>query len=84
MIVMNDIRATTMLGARHEIARLQSDFYRDQFRKMLRWLVISLVITFLLIGAIIYKILNRPPQSYYANTTDGKILAMPKRVTGNL
>ncbi len=72
-----------MIGARHEIARLQSDFYRDQFRKILHWLVMSLIIIFLLIGAIIYKILDRPPQGYYANTTNGKILPMPKRITGN-
>ncbi len=72
-----------MIGARHEIARLQSDFYRDQFRKILHWLMMSLIIIFLLIGAIIYKILDRPPQGYYANTTNGKILPMPKRITGN-
>jgi multisubunit Na+/H+ antiporter MnhB subunit len=67
-----------MLGARHEIARLQSDFYRDQFRKILRWIMYAMVIIFLLIAAIIYFILFQPKQSYYANTVDGKILAMPR------
>ena len=66
-----------MLGARHEIARLQSDFYRDQFRKMLRWLVYSVFIIFILIMAIIYLILFQPAESYYGNTSDGKILLMP-------
>jgi hypothetical protein len=66
-----------MLGARHDIPRLQSDFYRDQFRKILGWLVYSVVIIFLLIAAIIYLILFQPPQSYYANTSEGKILRMP-------
>lgn len=66
-----------MWGRRQEIARLQSDFYRDQFRKMLRWLLVCVVIALLLIGAIIYIILYEAPQTYYANTTEGKILPMP-------
>ena len=66
-----------MLGPRHEIARLQSDFYRDQFRKVLRWLIMSIIIMFLLIAVIIYVILWQPYQQYYANTTEGKILSMP-------
>lgn len=69
-----------MWGRRHEIARLQSDFYRDQFRKLLRFLLITVVITLVLIGAIIYKILYEAPQTYYANTTEGKILNMPTAV----
>ena len=67
-----------MLGARHQIARLQSDFYRDQFRKILRWIMYAMAIIFLLIAAIIYLILFQPEKTYYANTTDGKILTMPR------
>lgn len=68
-----------MLGPRHEIARLQSDFYRDQFRKLLRWLVGVMFIIFLLICAILYDIfLYHPVVRYYANTTDGKIFDMPQ------
>ncbi len=66
-----------MLGRKHEIAQLQSDFYRNQFRKTLRWLMVALLIMFALIGIIFYFILASPPQSYYGNTTDGKILPMP-------
>lgn len=66
-----------MLGRRYENARLQSDFYRDQFRKILRWLVIACVAILLLIGVIIYLILFEPVPANYANTTDGRILAMP-------
>lgn len=68
-----------MLGQRHEIARLQSDFYRDQFRKMLRWLTASIFIIFVLIAIIIYLLLFQPVQKYYANTVEGRILAMPGR-----
>jgi hypothetical protein len=67
-----------MLGQRHEIARLQSDLYRDAFRKTLRWLVISVFIMFALIAAIIYLIFFQPSVHYYANTIDGKIMDMPK------
>ena len=66
-----------MLGQRHEIARLQSDFYRDQFRKILRWLVIAVFTILILVSAIIYLILFHPADRYYANTVDGIILAMP-------
>ena len=68
-----------MIGSRHEIARLQSDFYRDQYRKILRWLIVCVFIMFFLIAAIIYKILFKPTPDYYANTSQGKILAMPTK-----
>lgn len=66
-----------MLGHRYEKAGLQSDFYRDKYRRILRWLTISVFIMFLLILSIIYLILFRGPLSYYANSTDGRIINMP-------
>ncbi|RDI48611.1 hypothetical protein [Aquicella lusitana] len=66
-----------MWGRRHEIARLHSDFYRDQYRKTLRWLMMTVFIMFALIAAIIYFILVIPSQQHYANTIEGKILPMP-------
>jgi len=70
-----------MIAPRHEIAWLQSDFYRDQYRKMLRWLVYTTCIIYFLILAIIYLILFQPPETYYGNTSDGKILPMPPAQT---
>lgn len=67
-----------MLAKRDEIARLHSDFYRDQFRKTLRLILACVCIMFVLIIAIIYVILFQPTEPYYANTTDGVILLMPK------
>jgi hypothetical protein len=67
-----------MLGRRHELSRLQSDFYRDQFRKILRWLVVSIVMIVALLLVIAYLVLFRPPIRYYANTIDGQILEMPQ------
>ena len=69
-----------MLGRRHEIARLQSDFYRDQYRKILRWLMMALFIMFLLVLGIIYSIFMQPAIKYYANTVEGHVLAMPRPV----
>lgn len=67
-----------MLGRRHEIARLQSDFYRDQFRKIMVWLIMSIFVMFMLLAFMIYLILSKPTPNFYANTTSGKILDMPK------
>lgn len=69
-----------MIGNRSEIARLQSDFYRDQFRKVVRWLIISVFLMFFLILLIIFFLLAQPRQNYYANTVEGKILDMPSTV----
>jgi hypothetical protein len=66
-----------MLGRRSENARLQSDFYRDQFRRMLGWLMASMMIMILLVLGIIYFILVQPRQDYYANTSEGRIMNMP-------
>lgn len=71
-----------MLSHRSENARLQSDFYRDQFRRMLRWLMMSMMLMILLVLGIIYSILVQPRQDYYANTSEGRIMNMPPETTG--
>ncbi len=70
-----------MIGNRSDIPRLQSDFYRDQFRKVVRWLIVSVFLMIALIFMIIYFILFQPTQEYYANTIEGRILDMPSAVT---
>jgi hypothetical protein len=69
-----------MIANRQSIARLQSDFYRDQYRKILRWLVVCVVIIYLLIMGIIYCVFIQSPQNYYANTVDGTIMPMPQQI----
>jgi hypothetical protein len=71
-----------MLGPRQTIPRLQSDFYREQFYRLLRWTMVLIGVMFLLIAIIIYSILAQPPVDYYGNTTDGLILPMPTANTG--
>lgn len=70
-----------MIANRNEIARLQSDFYRDQFRKVVGWLIAAVILMFILIFTIIYFVLFQPSQSYYANTSEGRILDMPSTIT---
>jgi hypothetical protein len=66
-----------MTADRYAIPRLQSDFYRDQFRRILRWLMFSMATIIALILAIIYLLFLEPLTPYYANTSEGKILVMP-------
>ena len=69
-----------MLANREQNAWLQSNFYREQYLKILRWLLACVFVIFIFIGGIIYLLLTEAPRNYYANTTDGKILAMPPPV----
>ncbi|HLB58174.1 MAG TPA: hypothetical protein VJL60_05110 [Gammaproteobacteria bacterium] len=65
-----------MIGHRHEIARLQSDMYRDRYHKIVRALIVSAGIILLLIAGIIYSLLDVAPPQYYGTTTDGRIIPM--------
>lgn len=65
-----------MIGDRHHQARFYSDFYRDNYYKMLRWLMISSFIILVLIIANIYYVLLNPPRQYYATTTNGQIIPL--------
>ncbi|OAI48673.1 hypothetical protein AYO45_04515 [Gammaproteobacteria bacterium SCGC AG-212-F23] len=63
----------------HELyrnARMQSDFFCEQFHKMLRRLIVTLAIILLLILSIIYMVLFEPGRDYYCTTTTGKIIPM--------
>lgn len=65
-----------MIGGRMEQARFKSDFYRDNYYKLLNAIIVSCVIILLLIGAIIYLILFHPEPSYYATSLGGQIIPM--------
>lgn len=66
-----------MLGRRSQLAHFQSDFYREKFRKTLKQLMRMMIVIYILIAIMTFKILVQPKQSYYINTTEGKILPMP-------
>lgn len=63
-----------MIGQRHEKARMQSDFYRDSYYKILKGLMFLVVIMLALILLIIYYVFYKPPAFYYATTTTGQII----------
>lgn len=65
-----------MLGRRYQIAKLQSNFYRDQFRRIMSWLVLELLVMLLLSILILYHVFFPPEQKYYANTTEGRVLPL--------
>lgn len=65
-----------MIGDRQQQPRLQSDFYRDSYYKILNALIFSCLIIVLLIAAIIYFVLFHPPTHYYATTLGGQIIPM--------
>ena len=64
-----------MIGGRQQ-ARFQSDFYRDNYYKMLRILIVTNVINVLLVLAIIYFVLFKPAPDFYATTLGGQIIPM--------
>ncbi|MEO8400703.1 MAG: hypothetical protein ABI597_02755 [Gammaproteobacteria bacterium] len=72
-----------MIGSRQEIARLQSDFYRDKYKSTLRILLISICVMVALIAGIIYLVLFRIAPQYYATTPEGQIIHMPSAKTGS-
>ncbi len=67
-----------MRGHRQHIARMQSDLYRNYYRKILILLLLSCFITLCVLGGIVYVILSKPSINYYATTTSGKIIPMPQ------
>ncbi|MDR3492492.1 MAG: hypothetical protein P4M12_10735 [Gammaproteobacteria bacterium] len=65
-----------MIGTRSDIARLQSDFYRDCYHMVLKWLMVECIIILLLIVGIIYFVVTHPSPHYYATTSTGQIIPM--------
>lgn len=72
-----------MIGNRQQLARLQSDFYRDQYHKILTALLISTGIILIFVATIIYFVLFTTLPLYYGSTTTGRIIPMvPIQPTG--
>lgn len=62
-----------MIANRYEIPHFQSAFYRDQYHKILRMLILEALIMICLILAILYYIFFQPNVHYYITTTSGQI-----------
>lgn len=65
-----------MIGQGETVARRQSDFYRDSYRKVLNMLIVACIIILGLMLAILYYVFFEPPQHYYATTTSGHVIPM--------
>ena len=65
-----------MIGKRYEQPKFYSNFYRDQYYKMLRRLMILSVLILCLTLALIYYLLYPEAPHYYASTTTGQIISM--------
>lgn len=55
------------------VVKNRNDFYRDNYRKVVGMLLLSVVIMTILTGGLIYLITNPPEPRYFATTTDGRI-----------
>jgi len=65
-----------MIGDRHEMPRYQSDFYRENYKKIVRWLFVSILMMLFLILVIIYFEFFVPTTKYYASTTTGQLIEL--------
>ena len=67
-----------MIAKRSEITLYQSIFYRDNYHKVLNWLIVEAVLILCLILGILFYIFFVPPTHYYITTTSGQIMLLPK------
>jgi hypothetical protein len=65
-----------MIGQRNQHARMQSDFYRDCYYKVLRFLLVEIAIMLLLIAVILYVIFFQSSPPYFATTAAGKVIPL--------
>lgn len=59
-----------------EIVRLRNEFYRDNYRRLVMILLLSIVIIFLLGGSLIYIWTHPPSPRYFATATNGRIIPL--------
>jgi len=59
-----------------ELVRLRNNFYRDNYRRLVGALLVLLVAIIMLIGTVLYQIMNRPEPRYFATTVDGRIMQL--------
>lgn len=68
-----------MIGNRIQQAHYASDFYRNYYHKVLNGLIVLSIIILLLIGYIVFLMLNQASPTYYATTLGGRIIPMEAR-----
>ena len=53
-----------------------SQFYRDQYRRMVKWLVVNAMVTAGLVAVLAYMIFFPGQTKYYATTTSGQVVPL--------
>lgn len=70
-----------MIDEALERARLRSNYYRDNFRRCVRLLLLNLFIIFVLLAIVYYQLISRPTPPDYISTADGRIVAVTAHST---
>ena len=65
-----------MVDGAVELVRLRNNFYRDNYRKAVSWLLFFLFVIVLLIGVMFYQVSHTPGHDIYATTADGRIVLL--------
>ena len=72
-----------MVDGAVELVRLRNNFYRDNYRKAVTWLLLFLFVIVLLIGVVFYQLKHIPPHDVYASTADGRIVLLSSYDSAN-
>lgn len=67
-----------------ELVKLRSDFYKDNFRRMVWVLLISLVLNVILACSLIFFSHQTPRTYYFATTSDGRLIPVVPLVSPNM
>ena len=65
-----------MVGRKYEIARMRAELHRDNYRQLLRALIVFNVVILFLILSIIYVIFFQPMPTYYATIPTGLVIQL--------
>ena len=70
-----------MARVSREAIKAEKEFYPRNYRRVVKFLFVSLILNFCLFALVAYVKLNRPMSSYYATSSNGEI-AFLMRVSG--
>lgn len=62
------------MADKNHIIATQSQFYRNNYRKLLNLAFILTGLIFALIAYIVYEDLNKPTRDYFATTSNGQVI----------
>lgn len=59
-----------------QLVRLRNEFYRDNYRRVTAILLLSILVIFVLIGALTYVVTHPPAPKYFATDSTGRIVPL--------